>query len=186
MPTEGVCWVWGRPEREGERVGSSQVVERPPVEPVVVEAHCDAVVCPPCGHRTGADYPEGLEPERVFGAQVEGLVSYFQQVPHRSYARLQEVLWDVLGLEISVGALVNSVPRVAQELEKPAEEVRDTLRGSAVLGSDETGRGWTGGTNGSGCLPPPRSVTMLRNERCATRWCIARSAGGRSEWGAAA
>jgi transposase len=123
----------------GEQVGRSQVVELPPVEPVVVEAHCYAVDCPTCGHRTVADYPEGLEPERVFGAQVESLVSYFHQVHHLSYARLQEVLRDVFGLEISAGALVNSVQRVAQELEQPAEEIRAIVRGSAVIGSDETG-----------------------------------------------
>jgi transposase len=115
------------------------VVELPPVEPVVVEAHCYAVDCPDCGHRTVADYPEGLEPERVFGTQVEALVSYFHQVHHLSYARLVEVMRDVFGLEISLGALVNSVRRVGKQMEGAAQEVRDTLRGSVVVGSDETG-----------------------------------------------
>jgi transposase len=124
---------------EGDRVGTSQVVELPPVEPVVVEAHCYAVDCPDCGHRTVADYPEGLEPERVFGGQIEALVSYLHQVHHLSYVRLQEVLRDVFGLEISLGALVNSIQRVAQQLEQSAEEIRETLRGSTVIGSDETG-----------------------------------------------
>src|SRR3954466_14126330 len=47
-----------------ERVGSSQVVELPPVEPVVVEAWRYAARCPHCGATTVADYPAGFEPPR--------------------------------------------------------------------------------------------------------------------------
>ena len=124
---------------EGELVGSSQVIELPPIEPVVVEAHGYAAECPACGHRTVAEYPAGMESERVFGTQIEALVSYFHHVHHLSYARLGEVLRDVFGLEISPGALVNSVRRVGAQLEERAEEIREEVRGSPVVGSDETG-----------------------------------------------
>ena len=126
-------------EEEGEQVGSSQVVELPPVEPVVVEAHRYAVECPGWGHCTVADYPAGLEPERVFGTQIEALVSYFHQVHHLSYARLGEVRREVFGLEMSPGALVNSVRRVGEELAARGQEIRAEVRESAVVGSDETG-----------------------------------------------
>jgi transposase len=42
-------------------------------------------------------------------------------------------------LEISPGALVNSVRRVGEQLEERAEEIREEVRESAVVGSDETG-----------------------------------------------
>jgi NMD protein affecting ribosome stability and mRNA decay len=48
-------------------IGSNQVVEIPPVEPIVVEAHRYGTTCPDCGASVEADYPEGMEPERVFG-----------------------------------------------------------------------------------------------------------------------
>ena len=38
---------------------SSQVVEIPPVRPVVIEARRYEVDCPHCGHRQQADYPPG-------------------------------------------------------------------------------------------------------------------------------
>jgi transposase len=43
------------------------------------------------------------------------------------------------GLVISVGALVNIVRRTARRLEPAAEAIRDEIRGSSVVGSDETG-----------------------------------------------
>lgn len=131
---------------EGELGGRSQVIELPPIEPVVVEAHRYAVDCPECGHRRVADYLEGLEPERVFGTQMEALVSYFHQGHHLSYARLGEVLKDVFGLEISPGALVNSVRRVGEAWADRAQGIRAEVRGSAVVGSDETGA-WVNGCN---------------------------------------
>jgi transposase len=43
------------------RVGHSQVVELPPVQPVVFEAWRYAATCPHCGTTTAAEYPAGFE-----------------------------------------------------------------------------------------------------------------------------
>src|SRR5688572_10673722 len=43
------------------RLGRSQVVELPPVRPVVIEAWQYAARCRGCGARTKCAYPEGLE-----------------------------------------------------------------------------------------------------------------------------
>lgn len=120
-------------------VGSNQVVEIPPVKPVVVEARRYGCTCPQCGAAARADYPDGMEPERVFGRRLEVLVTYLHEVHHLSYARLQAVMEVLLGLVISVGALVNIVSRTAEALEPAAEAIRDEIRGSPVVGSDETG-----------------------------------------------
>jgi transposase len=119
--------------------GISQVVDIPPIEPIVVEAHRFCATCPSCGHAQVADYPAGLEPERVFGPQVETLVTYFHHVHHLSYERLAQVLAEVFGLEISQGAIDNILQRTAQHLEPEAEEIRQTVTSSRIVGSDETG-----------------------------------------------
>ncbi len=120
-------------------IGSNQVVEIPPVEPVVVEVHRYGTTCPDCGASVEADYPEGMEPERVFGNRLEALVTYLHEVHHLSYVRVQTVMRVLTGLAISVGALVNIVRRTARRLEPAAEAIRDEIRGSSVVGSDETG-----------------------------------------------
>jgi len=120
-------------------IGTSQVIYLPPIEPIVVEAHRFAATCPSCGREQAADYPAGLEPERVFGPQVFWLVTYFHHVHHLSYERLEQVLSEVFGLKISQGAIDNILQRTAQRLEPEAEGIRQTVQSSRVIGSDETG-----------------------------------------------
>src|SRR5512144_359114 len=59
------------------RVGRSQVVELPPVRPVVIEGWQYAARCRGCGTRTKGAYPTGLEPTRTFGPHIEALLGYF-------------------------------------------------------------------------------------------------------------
>src|SRR5215212_997417 len=75
----GTCSGCGEPlALDGQRrVGRSQVVELPPMRPVVVEAWQYAARCQGCGVRTKGTYPFGLEPTRTFGPQIEALLGYF-------------------------------------------------------------------------------------------------------------
>jgi transposase len=124
---------------EQQLVGSTQVIEIPPIEPVVVEARRYGCSCPECGAMHVADYPAGMESERVFGRRLETIVTYLHEVHHLSYARLQTVMRVFFGLVISLGALVNAVRRVAERMEPAAEAIRDEIRQSQVVGCDETG-----------------------------------------------
>jgi transposase len=121
-----------------ERVGTSQVVELPPVQPVVLEAWRYAATCPHCGATTTALYPPGLEPTRVFGPHLEGLWTYFHEQHHVSYARLARIGRDLWHLGISQGALANALRRGAHRLRPQAEAIRDAVRASPYIGSDET------------------------------------------------
>jgi transposase len=121
-----------------ERVGTSQVVELPPVEPVVLEAWRYAARCPHCGTTTTADYPAGFEPTRVFGPRLEALWTYLHEQHHISYARLARLGRDLWHLRISQGALANALARVAARLRPQAEAVREQVRTSPVIGADET------------------------------------------------
>jgi transposase len=121
-----------------ERVGVSQVVELPPVQPVVLEAWRYAAACPACGATTTADYPAGFEPTRVFGPHLEALWTYLHEQHHVSYARLVALGRDLWRLAVSQGALANALQRVATRLEGPAGAIREQVRASPIIGSDET------------------------------------------------
>jgi transposase len=121
-----------------ERVGVSQVVELPPVEPVVLEAWRYAAPCPHCGATTLADYPAGFEPRRVFGPHLEALWTYLHEQHHVSYARLEAIGRDLWHLAVSQGALANALGRVATRLRPHAAAVREQVRASPTIGSDET------------------------------------------------
>ena len=120
-------------------VGVNQVIDIPPIRPLVVEAHRYSVICPLCHHQETAAYPAGMEPQRVFGSGIESLVNYLHQEHHIGYARLTSLLDEVFQLSVSEGGLVNMIRRGATRLEPEAEKIRDQIRSSAVVGSDETG-----------------------------------------------
>jgi transposase len=127
------------PERGGRRVGRSQVVELPPSRPVVLEAWQYAVTCSGCGTRTVAAYPPGLEPRRTFGPELEALLGYLHQRHHVSYERLVEVCRDVFRLPISQGGVDQALQRLAERARPRYEAIRERVRGSPTINSDETG-----------------------------------------------
>src|SRR6185503_19805758 len=127
------------PQTGGRRVGRSQVIELPPFAPVVLEAHQYAMTCPGCGEQTIGSYPAGLEPRRTFGPGIEALLSYFHERHHIGYERLLEVCRDVFGLTISQGGIENALRRLVERARPTYAAIREQVRGSPVINSDETG-----------------------------------------------
>lgn len=126
------------PTTGGRRVGRSQVTELPSVQPVVIEAWRYAVTCPQCGVQTAGIYPMGLEPGRTFGPGVEALLGYLHERHHVSYERLAEICRDVFGLPISEGAIDRALGRLTERARPKYAVIRESVRGSPVINSDET------------------------------------------------
>jgi transposase len=121
-----------------ERVGVSQVVELPPVQPVVLEAWRYAMTCPACGATTTATYPAGFEPTRVFGPHLEALWTYLHEQHHVGYARLAAIGRDLWRLAVSQGALANALRGGGARPPPQAGGGRGEVRASPTIGSDET------------------------------------------------
>jgi transposase len=120
------------------RVGTSQVIELPPVHSVVFEAWRYEATCSACGATTAAAYPAGFEPTRVFGPHLEALWTYLHEQHHVGYARLAAIGRDLWRLAISQGALANALRRGAARLRPQARTIREQVRASPTIGSDET------------------------------------------------
>src|SRR5215218_2816620 len=127
------------PQTGGQRVGRSQVIDLPVFRPVVIEAHQYRMACSRCGEQTVGSYPVGLEPRRTFGPGIEALVSYFHERHHVGYERLVEVCRDVFGLAISQGGVENALRRLVERARPTYAAIREQVRGSPVINSDETG-----------------------------------------------
>jgi len=129
------------------RVGRSQVVELPPVRPVVIEAWRYAAQCRACGARTVAEAPAGLEPSRTFGPGVEATVAYLHQRHHLGYERLVETCADLFGLRLSEGAVAGMLARLAERARPAYAAIGARVRAGPVIHSDETsarvrGKNW--------------------------------------------
>jgi transposase len=122
----------------GHVQGRSQQVELPPLAPVVVEVVRYACRCPGCGTKNVAAYPAGWDPRQWFGPRLQAILAYLHHHQHVGYERLAQLARDLFGLSISAGALANLLSRVAGQLKGAYAALRDQVRGSPVVGSDET------------------------------------------------
>jgi transposase len=114
-------------------------IEIPEIKPDVTQVTLYGGVCPGCARRFKAEAPEGLEPGSPFGPNLRAFVIYLRSVQGIPLARLSDVLRDVLGLDISEGALVNILADSAQPFKTQTNMIKERLLSGTALASDETG-----------------------------------------------
>jgi transposase len=126
------------PETGGKVVGRQQVVELPPVRPLVVELQRVRVRCRHCGHGTVGTAQDGWDQQASFGPRLVTLAALLHEQQHVAYERLVTLFVEVLGLKISEGALVAAVARLGTKLAPHAATIASAVRVAPVVGSDET------------------------------------------------
>jgi transposase len=114
-------------------------VEIPRIEPDVTQVTLHGGVCPCCARGFKAKPPEGLEPGSPFGPNLRALVFYLRAVQCIPLARLRDVLRDLLGLEISEGALVNILRAGKPVFSGQVSRIKAALLAGTAIASDETG-----------------------------------------------
>jgi transposase len=114
------------------------VWELPPVVPHVTEYRLHALACRGCGHVTRAALPEGV-PRRWFGPRVEAITALATGVYRVSKRTTVELLRDLFGLPMSVGAVIGSQHVMSRALEAPFDEAHAYAKRQPVKHADETG-----------------------------------------------
>lgn len=147
------------------QTGSRQVVDIPPIQPIVYEARRYEAMCPCCGKTQSADYPAGFEKGRMFGDNLEKLVIYLHHAHPLSYQRVQHIFRDLFGLKVSQGGLLNMVKRQQAKLQKAAEIIRKQVKRAEIIGSDETGVRIEGENRWQWVFQTPEWVYMCMHRR---------------------
>jgi transposase len=124
------------PRKYDPRPVSHQTVDLPQIVPVVSEWRLHRVACT-CGVVTCAQVPEGV-PTGMCGPGLMALIALLTGDYKLSRRRAVSLLSDVLGIEISLGALSEVEGSVAEILEKPCDEARDHVADAPVKHSDAT------------------------------------------------
>jgi transposase len=119
-------------------VESYDHIEIPAIAPDVTRVVLHGGVCPCCAHRFKAQAPEGLAKGSPFGPNLRALVIYLRFTQAIGFDRLARLLGDLLGLEISEGALVNMLKAARGSFAAQAARIRERLLGGTALASDET------------------------------------------------
>jgi transposase len=124
------------PKKADETPHVHQVVDIPPIEPDVTEFRRHRVTCA-CGVTTCGALPDGT-PAGLMGPRLLALVAILTANCHVSRRKVQGLLRDVLGVQISLGALSESEEVVANAVEAPVEEARQSAMAAVVKHADGT------------------------------------------------
>jgi transposase len=116
-----------------------QVIDIPPITPVITEFRQYACDCPHCQHEQIAEFPLGVNAPIQYGSTVESLVSYLSVYQYVPFARLQNLFAQVFSLPLSQGTVGNILERAAVKCEGIYQIIKSEIAESQVIGSDETG-----------------------------------------------
>jgi transposase len=136
----GLCEGCGRDLAEGELVDveTRQVFELPHLGPYVIEHRLERRRCH-CGKEQKASPPPEATAPACYGPKVRALACYLAVYQHLPYERMAELFADVLGIEVSVGALAAMVADAGGRLGLFLEVTKDLLRAAPAVHFDETG-----------------------------------------------
>jgi transposase len=121
-----------------EAVHAYDRIEIPKIVPDVTRVTLHGGICPCCRHRFKATPPVGLEPGSPFGPNLRAFVLYLRFGQAIPFERLERLMFDLFGLEISEGALANMLEDSLPAFESQAGRIRERLLSGATLESDET------------------------------------------------
>jgi transposase len=119
-------------------VHSYDRIEIPEIKPDVTRVTLLGGLCPCCAKPFKAAPPAGLEPGSPFGPNLRAFAIYLRFTQAISFERLSRLFSDLLGLEISEGALVNMLDDSKLAFARAASLIRARLLAGTILQSDET------------------------------------------------
>jgi transposase len=121
-----------------EAVHGYDRIEIPEIVPDVTRVTLYGGTCPCCACRFKAVAPVGLEPGSPFGPNLRAFVLYLRFAQAIPFERLARLMSDLLGVEISEGAIANMLAASSAGFSCQASLIRDRLLSGSILQSDET------------------------------------------------
>lgn len=122
----------------GEFVERRQVIDIPPIEPIITEHRVYKKQCN-CGHVTISSFPGGLQAPVSYGPMMESLTGYFHSRQYIPFLRMQELFRDIFSVPISEGGIHCLLNRLSTKALPFYHRIRDLIKDSSVVGTDETG-----------------------------------------------
>jgi transposase len=115
-----------------------QQIELPPIRPHTKEWRLHEVACNKCGCKTRAALDAAKIPSSPFGPRLMALIAFLTGVYHVSRCKTVVLLWELLGVRISLGALSAVEARVSDAVESAVDEAWKRVGEGAVKHTDGT------------------------------------------------
>src|SRR2546426_9018622 len=114
-----------------------QVIEIPPIKPVITEYRWHQLVCPECGETTRAPWPDGV-PSGTYGPRVQATVARCTGSYRLSTRTTQQMMDDVFGVPVRVGTISQLAQATTEVVAGPVEAARTSVQAPAVAPLAET------------------------------------------------
>ena len=103
----------------------------------VTEYQVHSLSCDTCGHETKGELPADV-PRTVVGPRLQAILAVLAGAYRLSKRTAQEVVRDLFGVTLSVGAISELEARTSEALRPAHEEAAQALAAAAVVHADET------------------------------------------------
>jgi transposase len=134
----GPCPVCGGAVKITGLIARHQVIDLPPMAPVVTEYRLFAGACYACGRICEAALPSGVS-RRAIGPRLLAVIGAMTGVYHLSKRQTQGVLADLFGIDLSVGAISQGEAEIGDALAGITAAAHAHVQTAAVVHADETG-----------------------------------------------
>ncbi len=141
---------------------TTQEVDIPLIAPIIKEHRHSAKVCS-CGCHNRPYAPKKRGGNNItFGKNIQALVTYLNVVQCVPYERLQSMLKTIFSIEMSQGTISNIIQVAKTKAEPAIKLIKDYIRGSSVVGFDESGCYCNGRLDWSWIAQTPHSTLVFR------------------------
>jgi transposase len=141
---------------EDENPYRHQIVEIPPIEPIVIEHRLHQLTCGQCGTSSRATLPDSMNPSG-YGASVVAMVALLSGVYRQSQRMVQSAMQDLFGISMSLGTVNTLRQEASDAVASCVDEAKQYVQQQPVVGADETS--FDQG-NIDGCNPKQRQAWL--------------------------
>ncbi len=115
-----------------------QIVEIPPISPIVVEHRLHQLTCRACGSKTRATLPSEVNPTG-YGVRVVALVALLGGVDRNSQRMVQSAMLEVFGVSMSLGTVNKLRLEASDTVSGCVDEAKLYIQTAKVVGASLTG-----------------------------------------------
>jgi transposase len=126
-------------ESSNTQVYRHQVVEVPPVQPIIIEHRFHQMTCTCCGTENQAAEMPGIIGKGGYGSRLAAYVSLFSSQYRQSYRQIQKIMQAVFGIEMSLGTINNLRTEVSEAVSGAVTEAQEYIQQQPTVSVDETG-----------------------------------------------
>ena len=140
LPLAGACpcgHVWDQVQVSDWL--ARQVHDLPEIRLHVTEYQAEVKICPKCGCRGQASFPEHVPGQVQYGPGLHALTTYLNVVHFVPLARVSKITDALYGASISDGTVALNIQLASERLKPFEDDLKAGLRRQAVLHADETG-----------------------------------------------